>query len=209
MTYKTALRMFRQLRSLLSQDGTLLVGTVEMDEGYFGGKEKWRHASKRGTKRGRGSAGKTPVFGMAQRAMPSIGMPSKIVAEVMPDVTERSLLPHVVTRVLPASTVYTDEFGVYNGLDHAGYRHSRVAHSQKVYVAGDVHTNTIKGFWSLVKRGIGGVYHSVSTQHLQSYLDEYVYRYNHRDDEAPMFDAVRREVPTVRYGQFGRYHPLG
>lgn len=63
-------------------------------------------------------------------------------------------------------------------------------HHQKVYVAGDVHVNTIEGFWSLMKRGIGGVYHSVSTKHLQSYIDEYVFRYNNRDQEGRgMFTA--------------------
>lgn len=73
-------------------------------------------------------------------------------------------------------------------------------HSQKVYVAGDVHTNTIEGFWSLAKRGISGVYHAVSTQHLQSYLDEYAFRYNNRDAGGRgMFDAflsrVRKTAP--------------
>ena len=67
-------------------------------------------------------------------------------------------------------------------------------HSQKVHVAGDVYANTIEGFWSLAKRGISGVYHSVSTQHLQSYLDEYAFRYN-RDVGGPgMFDAFLSRV---------------
>ena len=65
-------------------------------------------------------------------------------------------------------------------MKNKGYQHRRIKHSAKVYVVGNIHTNTIEGFWSLVKRGIGGVYHSVSKKYLQSYLDEYSYRYNNR-----------------------------
>jgi len=75
-----------------------------------------------------------------------------------------------------------------------GYTHNRINHSAKVYVMGDVHTNTIEGFWSLLKRGIGGVYHSVSTKYLQTYCDEYAYRYNHRKDMTPMFTSLLDEV---------------
>ena len=70
---------------------------------------------------------------------------------------------------------------------NAGYQHDRVNHSESVYVSGQVHTNTIEGFWSLVKRGIGGVYHAVSSKHLQGYLNEYAWRYNHRDDGRALF----------------------
>jgi transposase len=66
-------------------------------------------------------------------------------------------------------------------LGELGYVHGRVNHSQGIYVSGDVHTNTIEGFWATVRRGIGGTYHAVSTKHLQSYLDEYAFRYNNRD----------------------------
>jgi hypothetical protein len=89
-----------------------------------------------------------------------------------------------VERVLPKSTVYTDELPVYTGILRSRYDHKRIHHSQRIYVAGDVHTNTVEGFFSLVKRGIGGVYHAVSTKHLQSYLSEYAWRYNHRNGEA-------------------------
>jgi transposase-like protein len=99
-------------------------------------------------------------------------------------------MPHVIERVLPASDVYTDELSVYNVLGKAGYNHQRVCHSEKVYVSGDVHTNTIEGFWSLVKRGIGGVYHSVSKKHLQDYLSEYAWRYNRRNDDVSHFESL-------------------
>ncbi|MBI2885774.1 MAG: transposase, partial [Chloroflexi bacterium] len=68
--------------------------------------------------------------------------------------------------------------------------HDRVNHSAQVYVSGDVHTNTMEGFWSLLKRGIGGVYHAVSAKHLQGYLNEYAWRYTHRNDETPMFETL-------------------
>jgi transposase len=72
----------------------------------------------------------------------------------------------------------------------------KVLHQEKIYVMGDVHTQTIDGFWSLVKRGINGAYHHVSPKYLQHYLDEYSFRYNHRDDERAMFDSFLRRAGT-------------
>jgi transposase len=97
--------------------------------------------------------------------------------------------------VLPASTVYTDELRNYGGIgalkddNHwpVRYDHRRINHSAGVYVMGDIHANSVEGFWSLLKRGIGGTYHSVSQKFLHSYLNEYAFRYNHRDDLKPMF----------------------
>ncbi|MGA8107786.1 MAG: transposase, partial [Acidobacteriaceae bacterium] len=74
------------------------------------------------------------------------------------------------------------------------YVHHRIQHSEKVYVMGDIHTNTIEGFWSLLKRGIGGVYHSVSRKYLQTYCDEYAYRYNRRFAKQPMFTLLLADV---------------
>jgi transposase-like protein len=99
-------------------------------------------------------------------------------------------MPHVKKKVLPKSLVYTDEYKVYDSLNKEGYQHDRVHHAEEVYVSGDVHTQTIDGFWSLVKNGIRGVYHSVSAKHLQKYLDEYAFRYNHRDEPGGMFNAI-------------------
>ncbi len=102
-----------------------------------------------------------------------------------------TLMPHVTQRVLPASTIYTDELQVLRRTDGArATSTTRINHSEGVYVSGDVHTNTIEGFWSLVKRGIGGVYHSVSAKHLQGYLNEYAWRYNHRSDERSQFETL-------------------
>jgi transposase-like protein len=100
------------------------------------------------------------------------------------------------TYVLPKSTVFTDDFVSYDHLDrHINeYTHHRINHSQKIYVMGDVHTNTIEGFWSLVKNGIRGVYHSVGRHYLQTYLNEYSFRYNRRFDEQPMFMSFLQQV---------------
>jgi transposase len=92
---------------------------------------------------------------------------------------------------MPHNTVYTDEFRIYTNLSKGiGLKHKRVNHYQRIYVAGKVHTNTIEGFWSLVKRGIGGVYHSVSREYLQTYLDEYAFRFNRRNAHEPMFVSL-------------------
>ena len=102
------------------------------------------------------------------------------VAKVVPDVKAKTLLPMILEHVPAGQTVYTDEMFSYNRLSSLGYMHDTVRHSAKEYVAGRVHTNNIEGMWSNVKRGIDGVNHSVSPKHLQSYLDSYVYRFNHR-----------------------------
>ena len=108
----------------------------------------------------------------------------------------QTLQPHVIKYVLPASSIFTDEWPAYAGLEFT-YRHHRIRHSEEVYVSGNVHTQTIEGFFSNLKRGIAGTYHSVSTQHLQSYLDEYAFRYNHRDEPGGMFEAFLGRIERV------------
>jgi transposase len=112
------------------------------------------------------------------------------VARVAPDITKKTL--HKIAReyILPKSIVFTDEHVGYDGFEHSGYVHKRIRHTAKVYVAGDIHTNTIEGFWSTVKRGIGGVYHNVSAKYLQDYLNEYCFRYNRRDQGNLIFNSI-------------------
>lgn len=181
VTYKTAWRMFHQIRKLLEENDPFS-GPVEADETYIGGR-------RRGTKRGRPGPGshKATVFGVVERK-------GRVKAVTVPNVRKATLMPHLTRKVLPSDTVYTDELASYNDLSRRGYQHRRVNHSEGIYVAGDAHTNTIEGFWSLLKRGIGGVYHSVGRQHLQSYLDEYSFRYNHRKDITPMFETMLHQV---------------
>ncbi len=101
-----------------------------------------------------------------------------------------TLLPIVTEHVLPTSTVYTDGLPSYNTLRRYGYRHERIQHATHVYVSGNVHTNTIEGFFGNVKRGISGNYRSISRKWLQGYLNEFVWRYNHRDDRVAMFPTL-------------------
>jgi transposase len=109
-------------------------------------------------------------------------------------VTRADRMEHAEIKLLPATVVYTDEAPHFNDLGRV-FEHRRVNHAQGVYVDGDVHTNTIEGFWALVKGGIGGVYHSVSTKYLQSYLDEFTFRYNNREAEGRgMFTAFLDRV---------------
>ena len=98
---------------------------------------------------------------------------------------------------MPASMVYTDEARQYGLVRRAGFPHRRVNHSAHVYVDGDVHTNTIEGFWSLLKNGIRGTHRMVGRDYLQSYVNEYTFRYNHRDDVQPMFTTIVERVKGV------------
>lgn len=149
------------------------------------------YAAVRGAQAAR-AGGKTPVFGMAQ-------CNGNVIAVIVPDVRAKTLVPIVKEKVLSNSTVYSDELPSYNSLQRLGYNHKRIHHDSKVYVMGDVHTNTIEGFWSLVKRGLDGVHHAVSAKYLQDYINSYSFRWNHRDDETPMFlQILSRLVPALR-----------
>lgn len=175
VTYKTAWRMFKQIRSLLADDDKLEGPTpVEIDEVYYGGYHK--SGGGRRLRNEKGELCKVPVVGVAQRQ-------GRVKAVTVPDTKSATLFKTVREHLLPKSTIFTDDYQCYDGISpmKEGYKHRRIRHASKVYVMGDVHTNTIEGFWSLVKRGIGGVYHSVSQKYLRTYLDEYGLRYNRRD----------------------------
>jgi len=179
VTYKTAWRMFNQIRSLLHGEHEPTSGEFEVDETYIG-------ASKPG-KRGRGAGGKMVVFGVAQsKGNVSASIPTSLKSSVV--------VPLIKRRALPQSKVYTDEFPAYDYLKEHDFKHERIHNTAKVWVIGDTHTNTIGGFWSALKRGINGVYHAVSLTQLQGYINEYSFRYNHRKDEKPMFLTVLERI---------------
>ena len=177
VTYKCAWRMGHEIRKYMAEvDGeTPLGGTVEADETYVGGK--------RPGKPGRGAAGKTIVFGMLKRG-------GDVMAKVVPNVSKRTLYPIITENIEPGSTVHTDEFGTYRGLDRAGYRHETVNHGLGEYVSGDSHVNAVEGFWARLKLSIRGTHVHVSRKHLQKYVKEFEYRYNMRTSPDRMFDRL-------------------
>jgi len=135
---RPAYRIAQKIRhNLMAEDIEAFEGPepIEMDEAYIGGKRRGRKGSVTG--RPGPDSHYVPVFGMVQRG-------GKVVAVTVENASRAKIMPHVIERVLPASTVYTDELAVYNVLGQAGYHHERVCHSEKVYVSGDCHTNTIE-----------------------------------------------------------------
>jgi transposase-like protein len=180
VNHKTAWRMLNKIRNeLMADDGEALSGSVEADETYVGGRRR-RAPSGRPNP---ATSHKQPVFGMVERR-------GNVAAYVVPDAKTKTVMAHIEKRVLPQSIIYTDEWQAYWNVGSKGYTHRRIYHAEKVYVRGDVHTNTIEGFFSLVKSGIRGTYHAVSRNWLQGYLNEYAWRYNHRDDERAQFQSL-------------------
>jgi len=181
VTIKTGYRMWKQIRTVLADGNTIkFIGKVEVHETYVGGKKQG--------KRGRGSPNKSVVMGIVERK-------GRAQAIVVPDVKAKTLLPEIEANVIKDATVYTDDLPSYSNLGSMGFDHKVVAHSQRVYVtAGDIHTNSVEGFWSQLKRSIDGTYHHVTPEHLQEYADEYSFRYNHRKHEQPMFISILGQV---------------
>lgn len=173
VTQKTAWFMLHRIRGCCADTTTVLEGEVEMDETFVGGKNKNRHRDKKvPLSQGRAHIDKTPVLGMVQRG-------GRLVAQVIPDTSQRSITPIVLQRVSRDAIVYTDEWQGYDKVDRL-YRREFVDHSRKQYANGNVTTNRIEGFWGILKRGIIGVYQMASRKHLQRYVDEFVWRYNTR-----------------------------
>ncbi|MDH4122414.1 MAG: IS1595 family transposase [Deltaproteobacteria bacterium] len=174
----TAWFMGMRIRKALVDSGELLRGIVEVDETYIGGKPRKGGPPR---KRGRGTT-KTPVVGAVERN-------GNVKAKVMVWLDSKRLTNLIRGSVdLKQSIIMTDEFKGYSRL--AGLTiHKTVNHSAGEYVKGDAHTNTIEGFWALLKRGITGQYHKVSLAYLQKYIDEFAFRYNNRKN-ADIFELA-------------------
>ncbi len=174
VTQKTAWYMLQKIRECFTDKSMqLLVGEVEMDETFVGGKNKNRHRDKKVKRcQGRSFKDKTPVFGMLERC-------GKMVAKVIPNTNRESIYPIVKQHVELGTKVFTDEWHAYNSLNYE-YERKFVDHGKGQYVNEDIYTNNIEGSWSILKRMIIGIYHSTSKKHLQRYVNEFVYRYNTR-----------------------------
>ena len=187
VTQNTAWYMLQKVRLLYPQsDAEAFDGTVECDEVYIGGKEKWKHKSMRTPNtQGRSTKTKTPVFGMMERSTfenekGELENITYVHAFVVENTNRATLQPIIQQFVADGSRVITDELSAYNGLAELGYTHAVVAHGAEEYANGDIFTNSIEGFWSHFRRMIVGCYHDVSDEHLQQYIDEAVYRWNTR-----------------------------
>jgi transposase-like protein len=177
VTYKTAWRMGHQLRSLMTGESPeTLSGHIEVDETYVGGRKK-------GGKRGRGAPGKTILVGMVER-----DGNAKIVKA--PNVRKVTLRAIVKENVEKGSRVSTDELASYNLLTGDGYIHGRVNHGTGQYVSGDIHVNSMEGFWSRLKNSIQGTHVHVSGKYLPLYAAEFEFRYNNRKQPEAMFQKL-------------------
>lgn len=196
VTQKTAWFLLHRIREMMcDEEPLLLTGTVEVDEMYIGGKFKNKSVTVRKAMKSTSMSHthKTAVMGMVERG-------GRVVAKVVPDVMRSTVIPVVVANVSPEAVVYTDTSQIYNPL-HSTHSHERVNHTNDEYVRGDVHTNTIEGFWSQMKRGIYGIYHQVSPKHLGAYCNEFSYRYNTRDitDQKRFFNTLTLAHGRLRY----------
>lgn len=181
VTYKCAWRIAKQIRSLMGDDDDKLTGEVEVDETYVGGKS----INSRHKKRTIGD--KAVVFGMVERK-------GRVRAKHVKSSGARVLLPEIARHIDNATQIYSDEFGSYRRLPKLGYNHESVNHSKNEFSRDGVHTNTIEGFWSQLKRSINGTYHVVSPKYLQYYVDEFAFRYNHREISVPLFRELIARV---------------
>ncbi|MBI2255277.1 MAG: IS1595 family transposase [Proteobacteria bacterium] len=193
ITYKSAwfmaMRIREAMRPLNSSEPMGGSGkVVEADETYIGGKETNKHVSKR--KRGNlGGKGKEVAFALVERG-------GKVRSFHVADVTGKTLRPILVTQISRDTTLITDEAGQYRNVGKEFADHQKVNHGIDEYVRGEAHTNTVEGYFSILKRSINGTYHHVSSEHLKRYLGEFDFRYNTRaslniDDNMRAIEAIK------------------
>jgi transposase-like protein len=172
LSYKSSLFMLHRIRfAMAPADNNPLTGIVECDETYIGGKPRLSRDKREAW------TSKVPVMAMVERG-------GRVRPKVLANVTAASLQGEIMKNVDRRARIMTDEAGGYKGIGkHFDGGHETVNHSAEEYVRGDVTTNTVEGFFSILKRGLHGIYHSVSKEHLHRYLAEYEFRYNNRELE--------------------------
>ena len=188
VTYKTAWRIFHQIRILMA-DATMTFdsGIVEIDETYVGGKDKNRLRRWH-----QGVENKEIIMGMVQRK-------GKVFLKHIPTTGKWALLEQIQAHVDPKVRVITDQYVGYKNIHKYGYKHDAVDHSKMYVIKGtDIHTQNIENVWSHLKRGIFGVYRHVSKKYLQAYADEFAFRYNNRKDGYKMFFTLLKEIPSIK-----------
>jgi len=169
LAYKSCLFMLHRVRFAMQETAPeMLDGDVEVDEVFIGGAPRHYHMSRKTQKRR-----KSVVVGLLQRGG---GVRPRVVA----DVTAASLKGAIRDNVKRSARIMTDEWSGYRGLRKEYAAHETVIHSRHEYVRGDIHTNSIEGFFGMLRRGLNGIYHNVSHEHLHRYLSEFQFRYNHR-----------------------------
>ncbi len=122
----------------------------------------------------------------------------KVIMKHIPNTGKWTLLQQIKENVNPDARVFTDNWGGYNHLQYHGYNHDSVNHSAYEYVRGEISTNNIENVWSHLKRGITGVYRFCSAKYLQAYADEFAFRYNHRNEQARMFEILLSQIATTK-----------
>ncbi len=199
LTQKTAWFVLGRIRKL-AEDKTpfMLEGTIQIDETFVGGKLSNKHQSARAklkrAKDGRVSwtENKTVVLGLVQQD-------GKIINKIIPDISGNSILPVMLKHVKQGSTIVTDEYKVYKRLSKLGYTHQSVQHIINEFVRDGFTTNQIEGYFSLLKRGIYGIYHKVTPKHLFRYCNEFSFRYNTRNlKENERFNVALKQIDSTR-----------
>jgi len=177
VTYKCAWRIASQIRSLMDQGQDPLSGTIKINETYYGksGNNKKKFKNKKA------------VLGAVERG-------GNVRTKVEDNRRVEKVLSFAKETIAEGTHVVTDEYRGYDRLSHVGFSHSTVKHGRSHYSWKGQHTNSIEGFWGQFKRSIRGTYHFVSEKHLQSYLNEFAFRYNLRASEVPVFSVLLQRV---------------
>ena len=189
VTYKTAWRIFKQVRLMMTDDEFPLSGDVEVDEAYIhpNPAKNTRLAPKLPGKRFYDSE---VIFGMVER-----GGRARI--KHVKSSGTRVLLPEIQKNIEQTAVIYSDQHRSYKLLKRRGYVHEAINHSKQEYVVGHIHTQNVENFWSQFKRGIYGVYRHCNPRYLQHYANEYAFRYSNRKSDTPMFDLVLKRLLSV------------